>query len=164
MLDSHRPFVIDANVLFDVHRGGILTVALRAIDARVPDFVLHECQEPTRQQILGAGVREETFSPGEVRELVEIRARRPRVSLADASVFLVARREEGIILTRDEPLEDIAEEEGLSVAGTLDLVDLLVHDRRIHPERAVEAVQRMVEQDRPLPRGEVRDRLEAWGG
>lgn len=80
-------------------------MGLRAINCLVPDFVLDECQEPTREQILSAGAREEVFAPREIHELITLRARHRDLSLADASVFLLARREAGIVLTRDKPLE-----------------------------------------------------------
>lgn len=162
MPGSQPPYVTDANVLFDVHRGGVLTVSLRAIDCRVPDFVLDECEEPTQRQILGAGARQETFSSADVRELMRIRSDHRDLSLADASVFLTARRCEGIVLTRDEPLERLASRRGLRVLGTVDLLDTLVDGRHLSPQRATEAVERMIERDRPLSTDRVRRFVEEW--
>lgn len=164
MPGSQHPYATDANVLFDVHRGGVLTVTLRAIDCRVPDFVLDECEEPTRRQVLAAGAREETFSSAEVRELMEIRRDHGELSLADASVFLVARRCDGVVLTRDEPLETLASEKGMTVIDTVDLLDLLSGQRHLSRARAVEAVERMIERDRPLSTDKAHRFIERWRG
>lgn len=50
----------------------------------------------------------------------------------------------------------------MRVEGTLDLVELLVEDRHVTPSRAAEALERMIEQDRPIPRVDARDLIDAW--
>lgn len=139
-----------------------MVVGLRPIDCLVPDFVLAECEQPTSDKVLAAGAREATFTPEEVAQLMEIRRRDRDLSLADAAVFLLAKREGSSILTRDEPLARLAGEEEVPVDGTLWLVDLLVQDGHLTRGRAEAAVDQMLDNDRGIPRAEAAAQIEAW--
>lgn len=165
MLDSPTPSAFDANVLFDLHRGGILTQGLRAVDAVVPDLVLrNECDEPTGTRIRAAGAREAHFDPDELRELQTLRGQHPALSLADLSVYLLARREDATILTRDEPLASLARDQGIRVETTIWLVAYLVEENHLTPERGAEAFERMLSEERSIDRTRAREQIEEWRG
>lgn len=162
MPGSPRRYATDANILFDLHYGGILVVGLRPIDCLVPDLVLAECEQPTAARVRAAGAREATFTPDEVARLMEIRLQDRDLTLADAAVFLLAKREACSILTRDAPLAKLAAGEGIPVEGTLWLVDLLVQEGHLTRGRAEAAVDQMLDNDRQIPRSKAAALIEAW--
>lgn len=159
---SPPPCAIDANVIFDLHRGGVLAIGLGAIDCIVADFVLAECEQPTATSVRSAGAREAHFGPRELVEIQRIRAREPELTVADVSTYLAARREDATVLTRDEPLDRFASDEGLDTRDTIWLVDQLVDGSQLAPARAVDAVEKMLARDRPIPRDRARAAIDRW--
>jgi hypothetical protein len=78
------------------------------------------------------------------------------------ATLVVARAENGILVTGDAALRDAADEEDIEVHGTLWVVDALVDTGTVEPPEAARALQLMMEADRRLPEDEVHHRLENW--
>lgn len=77
------------------------------------------------------------------------------------ATLVVARAEDGILVTGDGALRDAAETEGIEVHGTLWIVDALVDTGTVAPPEAARALQLMMEADRRLPEDEVNQRVDA---
>ncbi len=68
-----------------------------------------------------------------------------------------------MVLTGDGLLWTFAKESGIDVHGTLWLLDMLVGQGILTRPNAIQALQRMTEQKRRLPRAEVQKRIREWG-
>ena len=83
-------------------------------------------------------------------------------SRTDMATLVVARAENGILVTGDGALRDAADEEEIEVHGTLWVVDALVDTETVEPAEAARALQLMMEADRRLPKEEVDRRIDKW--
>ena len=78
------------------------------------------------------------------------------------ATLVLARSEDGVLMTGDGTLRDAARAEGIEVHGTLWVVDHLVHTETVRPNEAAHALQLMMEGDRRLPPAEVNRRIREW--
>ena len=85
-----------------------------------------------------------------------------RVSIADASVALLAREHGGILLSADNRLRKRAKEDGVEVRGLFWIFDTLLGENRISPEFAVTALKKIREAGARLPQSECENRLKKW--
>lgn len=165
MPGSPPRFVLDSNVVIDLHVGGILHEALRHLAAEVviPDVIVEEeLQEPSGKLLQQYGVRIVELSGEEVLEVSQLAARYKGPSRRDLFALVVARSRNAILLTGDEHLREAARKEGVSVHGTLWIMDGLVRREHMAPKRAAQALEKMLAAGRRLPRHECEQRMRRW--
>lgn len=75
-MDSRLRCVIDANVIIDLHNGGILKdITNLPIDFVTPDIVLAEHRNGSPDEVLRSGIRAEELSGKLVRQVTELAPR-----------------------------------------------------------------------------------------
>ncbi len=155
--------VTDANFWIDLHAGGLLDEVFR-LPCRwvIPDVVLGELQQPDRRALHSRGLNEVGLSGEQVAEVPELAGRYPRPSRKDLFALVLAKTTGTTLITGDRDLRTAAEQEGMEVHGTLWVLDEMVKGKIIKPQRAAEALERMVRHGRRLPREETEERLQRW--
>jgi hypothetical protein len=158
-----KPCAIDTNVLIDLEAGRVL-LALFGLPLYLmtTDFVIDELQEPDGQQLQRYGLVSCELSPDGILELARLKSQYPRTSIADLSVLVLARATKALLLTGEKNLRAIAEREGMTVHGTLWLLDEMVSRHVIIPPVAFQALRRMLQRGSRLPRDRCRQRLARW--
>ena len=156
--------VLDTNVLIDLDRGALLE-ALFALPLTfvAPDVLIAELESPGGRQLVDRGLRSMTLIGAEVVEVMDLAARYLAPSINDLFALVLARGMGLTLLTGDRALRQLAGSQGVSVHGTLWLMDELVRQAVITPMEAAEALERMLESGRRLPEAECRARLRRWG-
>ena len=164
-MSEHRVHcILDANVIFDLNAGDILgyPCSLPYI-LHTTDFVLDEIESISLAELERCGLTLVELSSDLVVEVHQLRPQHLALSLADLSVFVYARHSGHMVLTGDGLLRTFAKESGIDVHGTLWLLDMLVGQGILTRPNAIQALQRMTEQKRRLPRAEVQKRIREWG-
>jgi len=165
MADCRLSHVADANVWIDLLEGGLIEALFHlSFGCVIPDVVMHELSEPTRQQLKSYGVVERELPPEQVREVLRLAARYPRPSRTDLFALVLAQSLGTILLTGDRRLREAAETEGVPVHGTLWLLDQMVAEGVVTRREAATALEQMRAGDRRLPKNEVEERLRRWRG
>jgi predicted nucleic acid-binding protein len=158
--------VTDTNIWIDLHVG-----RLSAVAAALPfhwiaaDLTLSELRfGSTGESVRSLGVQSRTLSADQLADIVRLGGIHPGVSVADLAALVLARSLDATLLTGDRLLRVAAEREGVTVHGTLWLLDELLRQSIATGPDLAEALDRMVAAHRRLPGDEVRKRLRAWRG
>ncbi|MBX6341157.1 MAG: DUF3368 domain-containing protein [Thermomicrobiaceae bacterium] len=159
----------DTNFWLDLSVGEVLCHAFRLPFLwLVPDVIMHEMRNPDwlgiADRLAGSGVRVESFSGDEVALVVRLAAKHQKPSPHDLFALILAKRSGAMLVTGDARLRAAAEIEGVTVHGTLWVLDQLVELGIIPATEAAQALERMVRHRRRLPANEVRARILRWGG
>lgn len=155
--------VADANILFDLRNGRILTT-LAALPYRfiVPDVVFAELDAPLRGTVQSLGFEIGGLGAETVGEILALRPEHPRLSVADLFALFVARDRQAMLLTGDARLRRLAEIRELVVHGTLWVLDEL-HARQVLDEQnALSALERILAMGGRLPASECQKRRLEW--
>jgi predicted nucleic acid-binding protein len=163
MQDSPSLCIVDANILIDLHVGGLLGEFFRLPFRFVaPDVIVVELQEPDGEVLMEYGLQSETLSGAQVLEVASLLARHRRVSANDLFALVLARTLKGTLLTGDRHLAQIATQEGISVHGVLWVLDEMVRLEVITSDRAAQALEQMLAWGSRLPQAECQKRLKQW--
>lgn len=155
--------VTDTNVWIDLRVGNLLDNVFE-LDARwlIPDLVGRELGAERKELLVEWGLEVRPLTGDEVESVIRLNDAYSAPSRTDMATLVVARAEDGILVTGDGPLRDAADEENIEVHGTLWVVDALVDTGIVEPPEAARALQLMMEADRRLPRDEVNKRVDSW--
>ena len=156
-------YVVDANVLIDLHDGKVLEGLFRMSSGFVaPDLVVVELEEPDGQGLVRTGLQSETL-PGEgVLAVAAVTDDCRWISVADASALVLAERTGRVLLTGDRRLRVLAEQRGVTVHGTLWLLELMVNEAALTGRQAAVALELMLGCGRRLPVIESRALIRKW--
>ena len=101
-MDSPSLCVVDANVLIDLHVGGVLREAfLLPLRLVAPDVVVAELEEPGGERLMEHGLQSETLSGDQMQEVIRLRMRYRSVSANDLFALVLARTLKATLLTGD---------------------------------------------------------------
>ena len=177
MSPSTSPLLVvqDANLLIDLHCGGLLACVFSPDtpwQVHVPDLILGELLRGTGPvaEALRPYQEEGRFITGaldgsQVVEAVGIQIEQRRLSLEDCAAFVYARSNGGILLTGDNQLRTYAQSQELPVHGTLWVLDQLVETWQVlPPSDGHQALTRISSPaaGRRLPTAECEARLARW--
>lgn len=163
MTGSVRLCVVDSNVLIDLHIGGLLPDFFRLpLELVAPDVIIGELEEAEGEQLIELGLHKEELSRDQVLEVEELAAEHRGVSPKDLFALVLARSLRAALLSGDRGLRRIARAQGLSVHGTLWVLDELVRLGLIEPPRAAASLELMLASGSRLPEVECRNRLRQW--
>ena len=157
--------IIDANVLIDLNRGGILS---RLFDLpcqfAAPDSVLDELVEPDRRllQDMGLGRVELTFD--QLVEAMAMSTAEAHLSLGDCSALIAARDAQVTLLTGDAALRRLAEQAGVAMHGVLWVLDELESAGLLTGSGLAVSLRQMLDEGARLPVDECEQRLTRWEG
>lgn len=161
--------VEDANVLLDLVNGGVLAhwLGLDFENCTTP-LVWREVSDGAQRSIvqpfIEAGlIRLVDIAPHQWQEIVAFKEQ-AGVSIADASVWLLAKSEGAVLLSGDSKLRKSARLIGVDVRGIFWVLDVLIERKKIKATAAAKALQRMLNQGAFLPQGECESRIASWTG
>ena len=155
--------VVDANVIIDLHYGGILKdITNLPFDFVTPDIVLAEHSYPTPDEVLRAGVRVEELSGKLVQQAVDLAPQNRRLSIQDRFVFVLARHHGCLLITGDGRLRTLAAQQATECHGTLWVMDLMVEHGILSPASADTALEAILMKNARLPASECEERQKAW--
>ena len=133
--------VADANILIDLHNGGLLELML-ALPYRcmIPDLVLEEMHTPSAGRLLALGFQVGGLEPEGVAEVYALRAEHVSLSVPDLFALTLARDRGAILLTGDGRLRDLAKRRALVVHGVLWVLDEMVGHALLTSQGACQAL------------------------
>lgn len=154
----------DANILIDLHIAGLLDVFFDLdLESHTTDLVLAEVRNPLTRFTKNGSLRVKSYGSEELEELVLAQFRQPRrVSIQDCSAMLLAQKLEGILLTGDGNLRHCADLAGITVRGTLWILDELVEAKLLTKREAAWLLKKLIEEGRRLPGEDCNQRLGQW--
>jgi predicted nucleic acid-binding protein len=163
MPDSPSLCVVDANILIDLHIGGLLRELFRLPFRFVaPDVIVAELHDPDGGTLVEYGLESEELSGAQVLEVASLLARHRHVSANDLFALVLARTLKVTLLTGDWHLTQVAVQERVPVHGTLWVLDEMVRLGVIAPFQAAQAVEQMLAKGSRLPQAECQERLRRW--
>jgi rRNA-processing protein FCF1 len=164
MADSRRTHVTDTNIWIDLYAGGIIHEAFQLpLRFIAPDVVIAELQAPDGRALVSLGLQQEELAGDEVRLVIQLASRYPAPSRVDLFALALAKARGAVLLTGDRHLRKAAEQEKVPVHGTLWILDELVRQRIVTPQKAARALEKMRAKGSRLPRAECERRLKKWG-
>ena len=164
-----RILVHDANLLIDLFHGGLLEIWFaQGYEIHTTSLVLTELTDADQKAAandlvsLGALIISDTAA-NEWSDAEKL-ARAWGVSIPDASVALLARKLDAVLMTGDGTLRKKALAEKMEVKGTLWVMDELVARDALADSEALEALRKIQESGSFLPQADCRLRIEKWSG
>lgn len=163
MASSRLGFVTDANVLIDLHVGQVLREMLSMpLGFFAPDVIVAELEVPDGNTLLRAGLRQESLPREGVNAAVELMAEDSRISVQDAFALTLAERSGRVLLTGERRLRELAQKRGVTVHGTLWILEQMVEAGALTRKRAAEALEKMLGSGCRLPENEARSLIRRW--
>jgi predicted nucleic acid-binding protein len=127
-----------------------------------PDVIVAELDDPPVQSLVSLGLQQYRFSGEQVAQVQSLVRKHRGSSPKDLFALVLAKELKGILLTGDRLLRKAAEAEGVTVHGTLWVLDTLITRGIILPREAAAALRRMLISGRRLPKQECQTRLKRW--
>ena len=152
--------ISDANILIDLEEGELLRHVFDLPFAfRVPDILFYEELEAHHGYLLDLGLTLGELDEQGMKAAFDYTHKYSNPSRNDCFALALAFREGCPLLTGDKALRTAAEQEEISVKGTLWIVEQLVVHRVITVSRARRAYELMKDAGRRLPWTEAAQRL-----
>jgi predicted nucleic acid-binding protein len=163
MQDSPSLCIVDANILIDLHVGGLLQELFRLpFSLAAPDVIIAELDEPDGEMLVECGLASVELTGDQVLEVAALRARYRSVSANDLFALVLARAQRATLLTGDRHLTGVADREGVATHGTLWVLDEMVRLGIVARGQAAQALEQMLERGSRLPQAECQQRLRQW--
>lgn len=125
--DYRRIHVTDTNIWIDLYAGGIIHEAFQLpLRFIAPNVVIAELRVPDGQALVSLGLQQEELAGDGVHLVIQLASRYPAPSRVDLFTLALAKARGAVLLTGDRHLRKAAEQEKLSVHGTLWILDELV--------------------------------------
>jgi predicted nucleic acid-binding protein len=163
MKDSPSLCIVDANILIDLHVGGLLQELFRLpFRLAAPDVIIAELDEPDGEMLVEYGLESGELTSDQVLEVMALLARNRSVSANDLFALVLARVQRATLLTGDRHLTEVAGQEGVATHGTLWVLDEMVRLEIVAREKAAQALEQMLERGSRLPQAECQQRFRQW--
>lgn len=156
-------FVLDANIIFDLHGVGILGHIFRLGSGFVTtDLIEKELKSINLVMLRGFGLRVVSLNGPQVAEVYRLKQEyRSSPSHNDLSAFVYA-RDNGIdLITRDGGLWQVANDCGVVVHETPKLIQDMVGEGILDCTEAADYLERILSKH-PVDRLDWRDKIKAW--
>jgi predicted nucleic acid-binding protein len=163
MQDSPSLCIVDANILIDLHVGGLLQELFRLpFRLATPDVIIAELAEPDGEMLVECGLVSVELTGDQVLEVAALRARYRSVSANDLFALVLAQVQKATLLTGDRHLTEVAGQEGVATHGTLWVLDEMVRLGIVARGQAAQALEQMLERGSRLPQAECQKRFRQW--
>lgn len=149
--------ISDANILIDMEAGGLMAAFFRLpMQFAMPDVVYREEIEPGTPGLEAMGLQLLEVSGEFVKYASDLRGRNgSAVSANDYLALALAKQAACPLLTGDQALRALAQQEEVAVMGTVWILCQMVSGKVIDEEAALHALERMKDAKRRLPWGEA---------
>lgn len=146
-------YVTDTNLWIDLHCGGLVSFVLESMsDLRVTDIALHELErEPSGNHLIDCGLTVLELEGPQIAELFALRGAYPGLSTEDLSALVAAKSMSAVLITGDKNLRTLAETMGVSVHGTLWVLEHLVEEHNLPSAVALDALAVMIAEGARFP-------------
>lgn len=155
---------IDSTILLDFHLvnslSSLLKLPLRIVTV---DIMAADLAVPTQPEIRAAGVFVKE-TPVFVLEKMGETAVKYGITVYDAALLLMCKKEKAVLLSGDKDLRKAAQIEKVTCRGTLWLLEELVLNKVFPPTHAALLLERMFLLGRRLPSDESSRRIFVWEG
>lgn len=160
---SQSVLVSDTNIWIDLENGGIL-VEVFQLPYRflIPSFAMTELFRPSWETLIVLGLEVHELEAEQVLELVQKTQEYRSLSIIDLSALLLAKSLDVTLLTGESQLTKLANIYRLPVHGVLWLLDEMVRFKVLTPNKAANALRRMLDHGARLPKEESNKRLAHW--
>ena len=159
---SKKLLISDANIIIDIVVGELVDAMFSLnYEFGTPDILYVEGLEEQHSGILDAGLKLFELKP-EFIDLANSYYQKniaTRVSANDCLALSLAQQEECALLTGDSKLKQLAIIEGITVYGTLWLVDTMFNNSLISVVDAENAYRKMLDDGSRLPEKEIKNQL-----
>ncbi len=159
--------VKDANILIDLIESDLLGLWFKlGITTYISDLVQLEIQEEAQKKILKPFVDAgllivEALTPNELTTAVNMREKH-RISIEDASVLILAKRKQALLLSGDAALRKTAEAEGITVHGILWIFNRLVNRALLTTTDAIIKLEALQTSGTFLPPALCNQQIHEW--
>lgn len=144
--------ISDANILIDLEEGRVLERLFQLpYHFSVPDVLFAEELENQHGYLLEMGLSQRELSPQSLQYAAGLIAHATGVSSNDCFALALAKQEQCPLLTGDQRLRGVAEQEGVVVMGTIWVINQLVQHQYLSIRDAKDAYERMRTNGRRLP-------------
>lgn len=164
MESSRLKLVVDTNVLIDLYWGNVLNEFFTLpYEFFSPDVIINEeLKYPDGEELLNLGLQSYEMDAKGVQEVYNLAEEHRNIAVNDLFAFVAAKKEGFLLLTGDERLRKLAEGNGITVHGTLWVLDRMVEIGILSRKKAVCALCAMLEKGSRLPKEECKKRLRNW--
>jgi rRNA-processing protein FCF1 len=163
MNPSQLRLIVDSNVLIDLHWGGVLKEFFALpYGFFSPDIIIDELGHPDGEELLSKGLQCYEMDKEGVQEVSSWAEQYPNIASSDLFALVGAKKEGYFLLTGDKCLRKLAEENGITVHGTIWVLDEMVRIGTLKPVEAACALRSMVKNGSRLPTQECEERLRRW--
>ena len=153
MMVSRSRYIVDTNVLIDLHRGLVLTQF----------FALpYQFMSPDGRALIQLGLQTGELSGESVLEVESLSVHHRNIAVNDLFALVLAANTGLTLLTGDNRLRNLAIKHNVHVHGTLWILDEMVEKNTLKSVEARRALQKMLDQGSRLPLGECQTRLRLW--
>lgn len=158
-----KVYISDTNIWIDFAHANLLTEIFKLpFNFCCTDFVFEEIDIETHRSLLGLGLIVEKIDADNIVQLYSVMESHNNSSIADVSCYFLAKLTGKPLLTGDRKLRKQAAADGLTVYGSLWLLDLLVTHKIIVYEKAAQSLELMLENGARFPRNECVSRITEW--
>ena len=161
--------ISDTNIFFDLISTNLLdSFFMLPYEFSTTDLVLNEIKQPGQMEAIQPFIESQQLQvfPFDVEELSNMTFMyeniQNKVSIEDCSVWYLAKKNGGRLLTGDNRLRKLASDDGVEVSGTLFVFDHLLEQEILAPKIAADILESMFNSSRRLPEDECRERIERW--
>ncbi len=162
---SKKLLISDANIIIDIVAGELVN-AMFSLDYEfaTPDILYAEELEEQHPEILDAGLKTLELAPESIilADTYFQENALSRVSVNDCLALSLAKQEKCTLLTGDSKLKQLAIVEGVSVRGTLWLVEAIFNNSLLAVEEVEIAYQKMLDDGSRLPVKEIQKQLKVF--
>ena len=164
---EEKLIISDTNIFIDLISINVLDkLFLLPCDICTTDFVLNEIKWPNQRaeidkHIITKDIEEVSFGFDELVKISELHSN-SSTSMTDCSVWYLAKKTEGRLLTGDGKLKKAAEGDNVKVSGILYIFDNLVEYDIVNKASAAVLQEQLMAINSRLPKAECEKRIKEW--
>jgi predicted nucleic acid-binding protein len=152
--------VTDTNIWIDLENGEVLELIFELpYQFITTDFAADELDATLWASLEALGVEAYGLSSEQIKDIYLLIQSHHTVSTTDLSTLVLARDLPAILLSGDNPLRKLAEEQAIEVHGVLWVLDALVAQQLITPGQACHSLKNMLARNARLPKVPCNKRL-----
>lgn len=162
---SKKLLISDANIIIDIVAGELVEAMFSLeYEFSTPDILYVEELEEQHPEIIEAGLKPLELAPESIKQanLYFQENMTSRVSVNDCLALSLAKQENCTLLTGDSKLKQLAIVEGITVRGTLWLVEAMINNGLITAIDAESAYQKMIDDGSRLPVNKIKSQLKTF--
>lgn len=158
----------DANILIDLVKLELIDAFSKLdFDLHTTDFVLDELNDEQKSPIVNLNNGKkltviETTETIDFQGITTILEKSTGLSFEDCSVWYYSKKMSGILLTGDGKLRKQASKDKIEVRGIIYLFDVLLNQKLISFQEAIEKIKQLMLLNNRLPKKEIDKRIELW--